>query len=132
MDGNNKNEDFEITQRIRRSTALKEQTEQKAAADATAAQTVSGAQATARQLIADATHEVRRLHAQRNATHAHLEDLHGRLRAALDESLAATPAEPDLPRGDSLALLDEDRPKPGPGLDLPTPAPAPDDTPHQE
>ena len=82
---------------MRRSDALRAQAEQKRAADEAAARTVADARAAAEQLIADATHEVRRLHGVRDAVHADLDALTGRVRSALDQSLAATPAEPALP-----------------------------------
>jgi hypothetical protein len=116
------NEDFEITLRLRRSKAAKEQADQKAAADAIAARTVADAQARARQLIADATHEVRRLHEERNLTHGSLESLYAKLRAALDESLAETPPEPQLPDSGSTAALDDSRPRPGAGQSSTAPA----------
>jgi cell division septum initiation protein DivIVA len=105
------NEDFEITLRIRRTTAATEHAEQKRAAEAFATKTVADARAAARQLIADATHEVRRLHAERDRTHAQLDTLYGALRAALDHSLAQTPPAPELPDTGSVAELDE-RPRP--------------------
>ncbi|WP_375489198.1 hypothetical protein [uncultured Jatrophihabitans sp.] len=107
------NEDFEITLRLRRSKMAREQAEQKANADAAAAKTVADAQARARQLIADATHEVRRLHDERDRTHTSLETLSGTLRLALDESLAETPPKPELADTGSTADLDT-RPKPTP------------------
>lgn len=106
-------EDFEITLRLRRSASLREQAERKASADASAAKTVGDAQAHARQLIANATHEVRRLHDERNRTHGSLEALYGTLRGALDESLATTPAEPEFADTGSTDDLHESRPMPG-------------------
>jgi cell division septum initiation protein DivIVA len=79
-------EDFEITLRLRRTAAHKELAEQRRAAEQQA-----------RQTIADAVHEVRRLHVVRNDIHQVLGELQGKLGAALQESLAATPNEPELP-----------------------------------
>jgi cell division septum initiation protein DivIVA len=91
------NDDFEITLRLRRSNALKEHAEQQAAAEAAARQTVDAARAQAEQLVADATYEVRRLHAVRDETHDQLESLYGVLRTVLDQARAATPDPPALP-----------------------------------
>ncbi len=55
---------------------------------------------------------MRRLHDLRDHIHGSLDTLYGRLRAALDESLADTPAEPDLPDTGSTAALDDSRPRP--------------------
>lgn len=104
-------EDFEIALRVRRSTAAREQAEQKAIANALAATTLADAKAAAQQLIADATHEVWRLHSLRDSTHTQLDDLYGKLRSALDESLAQTTAMPDPPRSDARSPLEE---PPGP------------------
>jgi cell division septum initiation protein DivIVA len=106
------NEDFEITLRLRRSKAAQEQAAQKAAADAAAARAIADAQAQARQLIADATHEVRRLHDERDVTHTSLESLYAKLRQALDESLAETPPAPALADTGSIGTLDDTRPMP--------------------
>ncbi|MCW2594236.1 MAG: DivIVA protein, partial [Jatrophihabitans sp.] len=89
-------EDFEITLRLRRSAAQKEEAEHKRAAEAEAVRTVADARDVARQLVADATLEVRRLHALRDGMHGDLAGLQSRLQAALDESLAATPDDPVL------------------------------------
>lgn len=107
-------EDFEITQRVRRTAAASEQSEQKRVAEAFVTKTMTGARVAARQLIADATHEVRRLHALRDESHAQLDTLYARLRAALDHSLAETPARPEL-RDTGLAanLGDDSHPRPG-------------------
>ena len=89
---------------MRRNEAQRAQVEQKRAADEAAARTVADARATAEQLIADATHEVRRLHGVRDAVHADLDALTGRVRSALDQSLAATPPEPALPPSQRTAI----------------------------
>jgi cell division septum initiation protein DivIVA len=94
-------EDFEITLRLRRTAATAEQAQQKATADAAAAKTLADAREKAEQMVANATHEVRRLHGVRNEVHAQLESLHTTLRSSLDESLAATPDEPDRPSSGS-------------------------------
>jgi cell division septum initiation protein DivIVA len=76
-------EDFEITLRSRRSVAYAEEQAQRKAAEEQAAQ-----------LIADATTEMRQLHAMRDDTHAQLTALHDRLGSALSEARTATPDEP--------------------------------------
>lgn len=105
--------DFEITLRLRRTAAHKEQVEKQQQAEDTARRTVEDSRGTAAQFVADATHEVRRLHGVRDDTHAQLEALHGRLRSSLDESLATTPAEPNLPASSSDV---GPRPMPSPGV----------------
>ena len=84
-------EDFEIALRERRSRENEAIETARAEAHAEAERIVSEARATAEQMVADATSEVRRLHAHRDETHAVLRELHSKLQAALDESLAETP-----------------------------------------
>jgi regulator of protease activity HflC (stomatin/prohibitin superfamily) len=85
---------------MRRSRAQAEQAELQSAAEARAAQTIAEAEAKATRLVADALTEVRRLHGLREETHTQLDALQQRLLAALTESRAVIPAEPELSRPD--------------------------------
>jgi DNA anti-recombination protein RmuC len=76
-------EDFEITLRSRRSASYAEEEAQRKAAEEHAAQ-----------IVADATQEVRQLHAMRDDVHGQLSALHGRLGSALEEARTMTPEAP--------------------------------------
>jgi cell division septum initiation protein DivIVA len=90
---NQADEDFEITLRRRRTAELAASAEQQAAAEAEAARIRAQAHAEARQLLDEANSEVRRLHAQRDQAHSHLQELHRTLGAALKKTLADTPPD---------------------------------------
>ena len=74
-------------------TVLREQARLKSAVDGFEAQR-KAAEEHAAQIIADATDEMRRLHAVRDDMHGQLTVLHGRLGSALDASRTRTPEEP--------------------------------------